>query len=40
MLIDAFISLLENLLKGKGTIRSGAGTISTGEGTIRAGQDF
>ena len=40
MLIDAFISLLGNLLKGKGTIRSGAGTISTGEGTIRAGQDF
>ena len=35
-------SLLENLLRGKGTSRAGEGAIATsqGRGTIRAGQDF
>ena len=33
-------SLLGNLLKSKGTIRTGEGTIRGDEGTIRAGQDF
>ena len=33
-------SLLENLWKGKDTIRVGRGTFSIGEDTVRAGQDF
>ena len=34
------VSLLQNVLIRKGTIRAGEGTIGAGEGTIRAGQDF
>ena len=34
------VTLLQNVLIGKGTIRAGEGTIGAGEGTIRAGQDF
>ena len=33
-------SLLGNLLRNKGTIRSSKDTIRAGEGTVRAGQDF
>ena len=34
------VSLLGNLLTGKGTIRPGEGTFRAGEGTVRAGQEF
>ena len=34
------VSLLGNLLTGKGTMRVGEGTFRPGEGTVRAGQDF
>ena len=34
------VSLLGNLLTGKGTIRAGESTIRTVERTILAGQDF
>ena len=37
MLLDTLgASLLENLLLGKGTIRTGKGTIRTSEGNVRA----
>ena len=37
MLLDTLgASLLENLLSGKGTIRTGKGTIRTSEGNVRA----
>ena len=34
------VSLLGNLLTGKGTIRPGEGKFRAGEGTVRAGQEF
>ena len=34
------VSLLGNLLIGKGIIRAGEGTIRTSERTIRADQEF
>ena len=34
------VSLLQNVLIGKGAIRAGEGTTGAGEGTIKAGQDF
>ena len=34
------VSLLENLLRSKGTIRAGVGTVRAYKETIRASQDF